>query len=48
LSNLSRAKAWFQQAEALWIELVRDAPQYAQFQKFLALVQQVLTALEGA
>jgi tetratricopeptide (TPR) repeat protein len=46
LSDRPKAKAWFQQAEVLWVELVRDAPQYAQFQKFLGIVQQVLGVLE--
>ena len=46
LSDRPKAKAWFQQAEALWLELVRDAPQYAQFQQFLGIVQQDLAALE--
>jgi hypothetical protein len=37
--------AYFQQAEALWIALVRDAPQYVDFQRFLAQVQRVLAGL---
>jgi tetratricopeptide (TPR) repeat protein len=41
----SKAKAYFKQAEALWIELVRYAPQYVKFQRFLGIVQEVLAGL---
>lgn len=37
--DLPQAQAHFQQAEHLWVELVRDAPQYAEFQQFLAQVR---------
>ena len=39
------AKSYFKQAEILWIELVRDAPQYVDFQKSLSRVQNALDAL---
>ena len=45
LKDKTKAKAYFKQAEALWMELVRDAPQYVQFQKFLGQVQRDLKDL---
>ncbi|MBL7792157.1 MAG: tetratricopeptide repeat protein [Saprospiraceae bacterium] len=46
LKDKAKAKAYFQQAEALYVELVRDAPQYAQFQQYLELVRQDLAGLD--
>jgi Flp pilus assembly protein TadD len=40
-----KAKTYFLQAETLWKELVRDAPQYVQFQRFLEKVQGILKEL---
>ncbi len=37
-----KGKIYLLQAEALWKELVRDAPQYAQFKRYLGIVQEVL------
>jgi tetratricopeptide (TPR) repeat protein len=45
LNDSAKARAYFQQAETLWIALVRDAPQYVSFQRFLAQVQRVLADL---
>ena len=45
LKDKTKAKVYFKQAEILWLELVRDAPQYVQFQKYLAMVQGILKAL---
>ncbi|MDX2249992.1 MAG: tetratricopeptide repeat protein, partial [Bacteroidia bacterium] len=45
LENLDdplKAKNYFLEAEGLWIELVKAAPQYVEFQKFLALVRDYL------
>jgi tetratricopeptide (TPR) repeat protein len=39
LNKKTKAKAYFKQAEALWKELVRDAPQIVEFQKFLGMIQ---------
>jgi tetratricopeptide (TPR) repeat protein len=39
------AKSYFKQAEILWIELVRDAAQYVDFQKSLSWVKNALDAL---
>ena len=41
-----QAKIYFQEAEKLWLALVKDAPQYAQFKNFLGIVQQDLKNLE--
>jgi tetratricopeptide (TPR) repeat protein len=46
LKDKTKAYTYFKQAEVLWKELVRDAPQYAQYQKFLTKVQRDLKALE--
>ena len=46
LKNKKRAADYFIQAETLWLELVRDAPQYIDFQKFLGIVQRVIKDLE--
>jgi tetratricopeptide (TPR) repeat protein len=40
-----KARFYFKNAEKLWLELVRDAPQYVQFQKFLKMVQDILNDL---
>ncbi len=45
LSDKTKAKGYFKQAEGLWLDLVRDAPQYVQFQEFLGIVQEVLKDL---
>ena len=47
LKNKTKAEMYFSQAEALWLELVRDAPQYVGFQKFLGIVQRVIKDLEN-
>ncbi len=39
------ARGYFQSAEKLWLELVRDAPQFVEFQKNLLRVQNVLAKL---
>jgi hypothetical protein len=39
------AKSYFKQAEILWMELVRDAPQYVKFPTSLSLVQNALNEL---
>jgi len=41
----NRAKQYFQQAETLWVALVRDAPQVVAFQRFLAQVRGILSEL---
>ncbi|MEZ4988284.1 MAG: NB-ARC domain-containing protein [Saprospiraceae bacterium] len=45
LKDKAQAKTYFQQAEALWLELVRDAPQVVEFQRFLGIVQEDLQDL---
>jgi tetratricopeptide (TPR) repeat protein len=40
--DIASAKSYFKQAEILWIELVRDAPQYVDYQKSLCMVQKDL------
>ncbi len=45
LKDQNKAKAYLQQAETLWKELVRDAPGYTQYQKFLNIVQKDLSEL---
>lgn len=45
-NNKAQAKTYFQQAERLWGELVRDAPQVVQYQRFLGIVQEELSGLE--
>jgi tetratricopeptide (TPR) repeat protein len=45
-NNKIKAKDYFQQAEQLWLDLVRDAPQYVQFQNFLNIVQKALADLD--
>ena len=47
LKDRKRAADYFSQAEALWLELVRDAPQYIDFQNFLGIVQRVIKDLEN-
>ena len=39
LTNTTQARVYFQEAESLWKELVRDAPKVVQFQKNLGVVQ---------
>ncbi|MBL7817636.1 MAG: tetratricopeptide repeat protein [Saprospiraceae bacterium] len=46
LKDKPKARIYFKQAEVLWLELVRDAPQYVQFQKFLGMVQDILKSLD--
>jgi Ca2+-binding EF-hand superfamily protein len=45
LNDNTKAKNYFQQAEQLWEELVRDAPQYVQFQRFLGMIRKELEGL---
>ena len=45
LKDKTKAKVYFKQAEALWVELVRDAPQYAQFKEFLGVLRNELKDL---
>jgi tetratricopeptide (TPR) repeat protein len=44
--DLNKSRSWLLQAESLWAELVRDAPQYVQFQQFLAQVRKDLNEME--
>jgi hypothetical protein len=44
-NDKKKALAYFLKAEELWVELVRAAPQYAEFQRFLAQVQRDLENL---
>jgi tetratricopeptide (TPR) repeat protein/MinD-like ATPase involved in chromosome partitioning or flagellar assembly len=46
LNDKGKARGYFQQAENLWVELVRDAPEYVQSQKFLGKVRAALADLE--
>ena len=46
LKNETKARTYFKQAETLWLELVRDAPQFVQFKKFLGTVQDILKDLD--
>ncbi len=46
LKDKANARAYFQQAEALWLELVRDAPQYVEFQRFLGILQSEMNTLD--
>ena len=43
--DMAQARRWFEKAEALWAELVHDAPAYAEFQKNWSLVKKKLAAL---
>ena len=45
--NAFKARQYFEQAKKLWIELVETAPQHAEFNKYLSMVQQDLADLEG-
>jgi hypothetical protein len=45
LKDKAKARLYFKQAEALWLELVRDAPQYVAYKKFLSKVQEILKDL---
>ena len=44
-SDVTEARRWFEKAEALWAELVNDAPAYAEFQNNLEWVKDALAAL---
>jgi tetratricopeptide (TPR) repeat protein len=46
LKDNEKARTYFKQAEALWQELVRDAPMYVKFQKFLVSIQKDLSTLD--
>ena len=46
LKDKTKARGYFQKAEKLWVELVRDAPQVAQYQRFLGQVRRDLEDLE--
>ena len=46
LKDKTKARAYFKQAEALWQALVRDAPQFVEFQKSLGYVQDDLKDLD--
>lgn len=39
LKDRSKARTYFEKAQALWSELAKDAPQYAQFQKHYQMIQ---------
>ncbi|WP_245153460.1 tetratricopeptide repeat protein [Chlorobaculum sp. 24CR] len=43
--DLAEARHWLEKAEALWAELVNDAPAYAEFQKNWSNVKNILAAL---
>ncbi len=45
LKDRPKARTYFQQTEMLWLELVRDAPQVVQYQRFLGRVQKDLKEL---
>ncbi|MFN4081773.1 MAG: hypothetical protein ACK4NS_12805 [Saprospiraceae bacterium] len=47
MNDKAKAKAHFQQAEALWQELVQDAPGYVQFQQFLQQVRRDLAGISA-
>lgn len=44
--NANQAKIYFQKAEKLWLALIKDASQYADFKKSLEIVQQDLKDLD--
>ncbi len=46
LKNNNKARFYFEKAEQIWIELVKDAPQYVKYQDFLKKVQNILKSLE--
>ena len=46
LKNKTKARTYFKQAETLWLELVRDAPQYVQFKEFLGILQSEMKGLD--
>jgi tetratricopeptide (TPR) repeat protein len=46
VKDVPKAKGYFQRAEKLWVELVRDAPAYVQFQRYLELVRQEIAELK--
>lgn len=45
LKDKTKARHYLQQAETLWLELVQDAPQVVEFQRFLGMVQRDLKDL---
>jgi tetratricopeptide (TPR) repeat protein len=46
LKDRNKAKTYFQEAEILWLELVRDAPQFVDFQKFLGMIRDEISNLD--
>ena len=46
LNDKAKARKYFQQAEALWVELVRDTPLVVLFQKFFGMVREELDGLD--
>lgn len=46
LTDKTKARLYFQQAEALWAELVQTSPQHVKFQRFLSMVREELAGLE--
>jgi tetratricopeptide (TPR) repeat protein len=46
LKDNKKALDYFQKAEKIWIELVRDAPQYSDFKRFLKILQKEMADLE--
>jgi tetratricopeptide (TPR) repeat protein len=46
LNDKTKTRSYFKQAEVLWKELVRDAPQYVEYRRFLDIVQGVLKNLD--
>jgi tetratricopeptide (TPR) repeat protein len=46
LNDKPKARAYFNQAETLFQELVRDAPQYVEYQRFLEMIQKALKILD--
>lgn len=46
LKDVTKARSYFQQAEKYWVELEREAPEYAQFNRFLDIVRRDLANLE--
>lgn len=45
-TSVEEKKVYFKKAEKLWQELVLQAPAYVQFQKYLEIVQNILSKLE--
>jgi tetratricopeptide (TPR) repeat protein len=46
LKSKKKARTYFKQAETLWLELMRDAPQFIEYKKFLGMVQDNLKDLD--